>query len=192
VLREEDRKSEQAAQQRRERREAYTQLLTAAMMVVHTVGMLRLAVEVRSGLKEGIDVALHVRKPIEPFEIDDHLRRDFGPLFEAWTHIWMIGSPEAIQKANRLLDSAVEVLGAGTTRGEANVGLDRWLLGDKWTPQQMELFQGKVRELGAARKEFAELARKELGSEMAELFLRPEEAKPAGANHRSVDQTEKR
>jgi hypothetical protein len=88
------------------------------MMVVHTVGMLRLAVEVRSGLKEGIDVAFHIRKPIEPFEIDDRLRRDFGPLFEAWSHIWVIGSQEAIKKANRLLDSAVTVLGAGTTRGE--------------------------------------------------------------------------
>jgi hypothetical protein len=57
--------------------------------------------------------------------------------------------------------------------GEANVGLDRWLLGDKWTPKQMEIFEGKVKDLGVTRKEFAEVARLEMGSEVAELSCGP-------------------
>jgi len=184
-MRKEERDAESAAEHRRDRRQAYTQLLGAAMMVVHTAGMMRVTMITRSGLREGVDIAIRLRKPIEPFDIDDRLRRDWEPLFEAWTHIWAVGSPEAIQNANRLLDTAVEVLGTGTRRGEATEGVARWLLGEKFTPEQTANFMKQVRALAQARKEFGELMRRELGSEVAELFLRPEEQRTDTTAHPS-------
>jgi len=110
-MRKEERDAASQTELRRERKAAYTELLTASMAIVQTASIMRLVMMTRSGLKEGVDIVMRLRKPVDPFEMGGWLRKDWDPLFAAWSHIWAIGSPEAVAKANRLLDTAVEVLG---------------------------------------------------------------------------------
>ena len=76
----------------RDWRTVYSQLLAATGVTLLTAHALRAAVEFRSGLKEGVDVAMHHRKPLDPLELDAHLRRDTEPIYQAWSGVWVAGA----------------------------------------------------------------------------------------------------
>lgn len=162
-------------QRRLERRDAYAKLLAITLTISQTAFALRTTIELRLGITEGIDVALRMRQPLDLLDLYyDRLRRDLVPLNEAWASVWTFGTTKAVKSANRLVDRAADVMGTATARGEARAGLVRLFLGEKWTPEQHERWKTAVRELALARKKFAEIARDELGSEVAELFLQPD------------------
>ena len=62
-------------------------------------------------------------------------------------------------------------MGSATVRGQARPRFLRSLLGEKWTLEQLAKWEADRRALAVARKEFAEVARYELGSPVADLFL---------------------
>jgi hypothetical protein len=70
---------------------------------------------VRSGLSEGIDVLLHVRKPLDPMELTDWLLTDFRPVLEAQAVIESAGDQVVIRAAADVVVAAVTVLEAATT-----------------------------------------------------------------------------
>jgi hypothetical protein len=152
------------------RRGAYARLLAVTAVIVDTASVLRLTVELRSGLKEGLDVAMHHRKPVDPLELHNQLRRDKEPLYQAWSEVWVVGTQEAIAAGNDLVAKAGEIMGAATGSGQARTGLIRYLRGEKWSQEQLDEWNEQIRELGILRREFAVMARRELGSEVARLF----------------------
>lgn len=163
------------------KRDAYAQLLATSALVVHMADALRLTMAVRSGLVEGVDVTLRVRRPADPLELYAVLRRDFEPMYQAWARVWTVGSPEAVAHANDLVGRASRVLDVNTTRGKKHRGLLWWLAGEAWTDEQVENIRREVVAIAEVRKRFGELARRELGVEVADLFASAEPADESAA-----------
>lgn len=162
------RRQQRAAVQER-RRCAYSRLLTYSGLIAHTAGTLHATIEFRSGLREGLDVALGHRTPIEPLELDSRLREDFIPLSEAWADVWTIGSREAVVVSNTVVDMAAAVVGAATAADDAKKWPAR-LVAQKCTADEIRQWMDKLHALADARRELAELARRELGIQVAQLF----------------------
>ena len=152
------------------RARAYSMLLTRSGVIVYVAWGLHTTTEVRSGLGEGLNVTLGIRKPLDPLELTDRLRVDLEPLYDAWSEVWVAGSKEAISEANDLVVQCGVVMGAATQRGEARPGLLRLLAGEKWTQEQFDQWGKELRDLAEARRRLAVTARRESGVEVAELF----------------------
>lgn len=158
------------ATQAERRSRAYTMLLTRSIIIAHLAGDLHTLMEVRSGLKEGINVTLGLQKAIDPLELQDRLRTELLPLYEAWSEVWIVGSKEAIREANDLVAQCGTVAGAATQQGKAQAMWLRGITGEKWTQQQLDQWQAELRGLAEARKRLGKIARKEVGVEVADLF----------------------
>lgn len=62
-------------------------MLSRSMAVMTAAQALGLTMKTRSGLGEGVDVAMRLRKPADPMELHDWLAKDMAPLTEAWSVI---------------------------------------------------------------------------------------------------------
>lgn len=149
---------------------AYASLIAHAGLVAHTAHALHEAMRLRSGLSEGIDVALRTRKPLDPLEIHDQLRRDLEPLYAAWALVWSYGSAEGVHTANDVIDGCAAVMGAATQRGSARGAVLRALAGEKWNPDQLHEWAKNLGELAEARKQLTVIARREIGTDIPEVF----------------------
>lgn len=165
------------------RHRSYARLLVAAGLIAHAADALHVAMEVRSGIGEGANVTLRNREPVDPLELYERLRQDLQPVYEAWSEVWTIGTPDAIPLANHLVDKCGSVVGTATTRGTARNLVSRLLAGEKWTEEQLVAWAEERRALSEARKSLAELARRESGLEVAELFRQDADTKPNGRSH---------
>jgi hypothetical protein len=164
------------------KRDAYAQLLATSALVVHLADALRLTMAVRSGLSEGVDVTFRIRRPVDPLELYAVFRREFEPMYHAWARVWTVGSPDAVAQANDLVGRAARILDVNTTRGKKHRGLMWWLAGEAWTNDQVESIRREMVAIAEARKRFGELARREFGIEVADLFASAEDADgPAAA-----------
>jgi hypothetical protein len=159
---------------------SYSMLLARSGIIAHVASELHIAMEARSGLREGLGVTLGIQKPLDPLELADRLRADLQPLYEVWSEVWVVGSKEAIPDANDLVAQCGTVMGAATQRGEARPGLLRMIAGEKWTQEQLDQWAKELRGLAEARRRFAVTARREAGVEVAELFASGQSAAPGG------------
>jgi hypothetical protein len=171
------RKAGKAAKSERRVR-AYSLLLARSGVIAHVAVGLHIAMEVRSGLREGINVATGRQKPLDPLELIALQRIDLEPLYEVWSEVWTWGSKEAIPAANDLVARCGSVMGAATQRGESGSVLQRFIAGEKWTPQQLDEWNKEVRALAETRRQFAAIARREAGVEVADLFASNEQKSP--------------
>jgi hypothetical protein len=153
-----------------DRKAAYSDLLAASGMVTEWAGAMHVTMELRSGLKEGLDVTLRHRKLLDPLDLMSARAPVSEALFRAWSAAWVVASADGIRCANEVVDAAQAALGAATTRGEARGRVDRTIRGEAWTPEQLEDWNKANQRLAAARRSLALLARKELGVEVAEVF----------------------
>ncbi len=175
----------QADALRHERRRAYSRLLAVTGVIAHTSHALHLAVKVRSGIGEGLDVALHLRKPIDPLDLDARLREDMVPLYEAWSDVWTVGTQEAVTAANRAVELAGEVIERATREGAARTRVGARSLGEKWTPEQLDEWDESINRLGEARQAVAGVARREVKLPVADFSAAddpPADAPRAGAD----------
>jgi len=145
-------------------------LLTRSTIIAHLASDLHIAMQLKSGLTESLNVAMGITKKLDPLELADRLRAELQPLYEAWTEVWMVGSKEAIPEANDLVNHCGEVMGAATQKGEARPLFLKVIVGEKWTQKQLDQWQNELRGLAEARKRLGIIARKELGVEVADLF----------------------
>ncbi len=150
--------------------QAYSMLLARSGVIVHIALGLHVAMEARSGLREGLNVTLGIQKPLDPLELTDRLRADLQPLYEAWSEVWVVGSKKAISEANDLVERCGTVMGAATQRGEARPEFLRRVAGEKWTQEQLDQWSEELHGLAEARRQLAITARRESGIEVAELF----------------------
>ena len=140
--------------------------------------------EVRSGLREGLNVTLGIQKPLDPLAFTELLRSEIQPLYEAWSEVWAVGSKEAIAVANDVVARCGTVMGEAAQRGEAGTALSRFISGEKWTQEQLNQWQEELRGLAETRKRLGNIARREAGVEIADLFAsneRPPVITPAAA-----------
>jgi hypothetical protein len=82
----------------------------------------------------------------------------------------VIGSKEAIAAANDVVDQCGVVMGVATERGKAMPSVLRDIIGEKWTQEQLDQWEKELRILALARKRLGEVARRETGMKIAELF----------------------
>ena len=127
------------------------------------------AMATRTGLREGFNVALGISKPLDSLQLDEWLRRDTVPLYEALTGVWVHGTQEAIRAANELASRSTAVIGAATVRGIGGSSIARYFAGEKWTQEQLDEWQA-IERLAVARADLANIARSELGLPAAALL----------------------
>jgi hypothetical protein len=147
------------------RLDSYANVLTRSGLIAMTAETLRVTMQVRSGLAEAVNVAVRLRQPIEPFDLEERMRADFEPLWSAMARISVIGTPAAIAEAGRVVEAAAELLHEATARGDAGSPLARAIRGERWTAEQLSALERRRSDLAAARCAFANVARAELGSE---------------------------
>jgi hypothetical protein len=149
---------------RAERRSrAYSLLLTRSMIVAHLATDLHTLMEVRSALLGSVATTSGPQQLIDPLVVQqERLRAEVLPLYEAWSEVWVVGSKEAIREANGLIARRATVMDAA----------------DKRTPQQVAQWQAELRGLAEARRRLGNLARKEVGAEMADLIAGNELGNP--------------
>jgi hypothetical protein len=152
------------------RARAYSQMLSHAAAFALAVGAMHLTAQLRSGFTEGLDVTLHHRKPVDPLELHDWLMRELGPMLEALSEIWVVGTQESVEAGNDLMKKCNDVLGLGTNRGKVPSRFVRIFVGEKWSTEQRKVFDEAAKVMADARKRLAEVARRELGVGFAALF----------------------
>jgi hypothetical protein len=104
---------------------AYNDMQTRALSFAFRAQALGGAGRFRSGISEGLDVALRMRKPADILELYDWLDAEGGPMREVYSRICAVGSQAAVNAATRLLGDANAVLGAATVTGEQGALLAR-------------------------------------------------------------------
>jgi hypothetical protein len=134
--------------------------------------------EVRSGLREGIGVAMRIQNPVDQLKLIELMRADLQPLYEAWSEVWTVGSKEAIAAANDVTARCETVVSVATQHGEAGSAVSRFITGEKWTPEQLTQWSEEIRGLAETRRRLAVIARREARVELADLFA-SNERKPA-------------
>ncbi len=77
---------------KRERAAAYGELLARSLALAGRVQTVRGMLPLRSGLDEGLNILLRLRKPLDLFELYDWLGQDMGPLQDAWSKILIVGT----------------------------------------------------------------------------------------------------
>lgn len=65
------------------RNRAYSLLLTRSAVILLTAFGLHATMEIRSGLREAVNVGTRNWKTLDPLEFNDRLRTDLQPLYEA-------------------------------------------------------------------------------------------------------------
>jgi hypothetical protein len=167
---------DKVAERRRQasdRLSAYETLLARSMAVVQAAMALRLMMMLRSGMQEGVDIALGHRKPIEPFDLADRITSVFQPLFDAQVTVWACGSPESITLANDIVERCLDLLGLSTAGGQKGGKLQRYVFGERWTPEQEAAYEAASVAVGDGRRRLAELLRREGKTKAAEVFAVP-------------------
>jgi hypothetical protein len=144
---------------------AVIEFLARSLALAMRVRTIANAIVVRSGLGEGLDVALRVRKPLEVLEFHDWLHQDWAPLNAAWSGLWARGDQELVSSANILMTRCHELIDAATATGTpttATAKARRIVVGEQWTPEQTAAIEEAMRAFGLARREFTAVARAKL------------------------------
>lgn len=144
---------------------AYADVLTRSGLVGFTAESFRLTMQFRSGLGDAIEVATRMRGPIEPFDLDDRLRRDLEPMWLSMAQVSILGSPAAMIAADDLAKAVGALLHESTRRGEDGSGARRFVRGDRWTAEQLDALEARRLDVVDARRRLTDVARAEFGSQ---------------------------
>ncbi len=152
-------------EQVRRRREAYVEFLIAAASQLAMLSTLREMRKLATG-------AFRFNELIkDPIAFLREYNREAMVLFEAWTKVWLSGSQEAIEAANRFVDATVPATEAASATGKARHVILSRLLGEGWTEQQQKDYADALRNIGRLRIEFAKVARRELGETEIDILV---------------------
>lgn len=163
---------------------ACDQVISSALKLALRSESLRKTMFVRSGLTEGIDIALHHRKPIDPMELGDWLMIDLGPMLDAQSRIWVYGNRDLIQGAAAVIEAAREVLAKSTSIASLTALNEAAASGHRFTaalgrlkslPRDEESEgerQRAVTELGRTCRKFGGIMRTELKTADSEGIIR--------------------
>jgi hypothetical protein len=161
--------------QSQQRRDAYSRFLfTSAKFIniateVHTIRRLATGITPAARIKDGV-------------EFIRQFNRDVEPLFEAWSAVWLVGSTRAIEVANRVVSASIPAMSMASAKGVALPDLIARLFGERWKDEQERDLNDALGKIGRLRKEFAEVARKEIGEPAADVFTGIERTEDAATD----------
>jgi hypothetical protein len=173
------------AQDRAALRAAVRELLSRSIAVALRAQTMGETMKLRSGLSEGLDVTLHLRKPADMMEFHDWMAQDLVPMHAALDEIWTRWDQDGVRLANDIVGKCMDLLGTSTATQPARTGRERirkWVVGERWTTEMRDAHQAAIEELAHARKRFADYARVQLGLSAVDLFAQvgqPGEHAPA-------------
>jgi hypothetical protein len=158
-----------------ELKNACVQIISGAFRVSQKAGALRTAMIHRSGLTEGLDVLLHIRKPADPLEIHDYLLAELSPVLDAQSVLWLSGNETLMRSAGDVILAIAEVIEKSTALPNdrlpdpsashfehLKVSL-RGLIPSTGGGQEEVLRQESVKRLALACAKFGEVMRQTLG-----------------------------
>lgn len=166
--------------------EACVQMSSHALALALRAHTLYLTAVLRSGIGEGLDVALHLRKPIEPMELSDWLFADVRPMLDAQSVIEVTSGNELlIRSAADLVLAAMTVLDKASDIGESSAQqVDRRVISRLGTwlrqgvvplrrdPEKERAIRQAVRDLGQQVRQFARVTREHLGVNDPDAVIR--------------------
>jgi hypothetical protein len=155
---------------------AYRQLIAHSLSFSIRASALRNAMEMRSGLAEGMNVVTGIRRALDPLEFHDWLAQGFAPINEAWSTIEVIGIPEAVLAATKLVDACADLVGVATQAGQARGKAATAVKGLSWTSEQQNALETATQRVTEERQAFIRLAREETGTDA--VVPRLEQAQP--------------
>jgi hypothetical protein len=120
-----------------------------------------------------------------PWNFTTGFAQGFEPINEAWSTIQMIGSPEAVEAATKLLDACGDLLGLATQPGQARSKVMTTIVGMRWTPEEDRAYQHALRRLVGEREALITIACVELGR--TEIRLPNDADRATGAGAASAD-----
>lgn len=155
----------------------------------------------RSGIKEGIDVVLRFRKPLDPMEFNDWLFKDVNRMFEAQSLIEVSGNYDLIRSASELMIAAAALIGKASSATRSTRKDDkslptkkilaflRPLLPIHRDPDIEREIEEAIRELAKQLRQFTALTRKHLKVNDPDAIVRafPELFQATGASARVDD-----
>jgi hypothetical protein len=147
-----------------------TQADACRLLVEHSLSFtmlansLRQTAQFRSGLGEGFDVALGIRRPLDALDLYDRLTVAFEPINTAWTTIKVSAALETVQLADHLVRACADVLELAGEVGTARGKLQTRLRGPVWSADQRNALHDATEAVMAARKGLIEHARSEFGA----------------------------
>jgi hypothetical protein len=150
--------------------EAYHQLISHSLSFTIRAQALRNTMRSRSGLNERLDLALRLRRPIDPMELHDWFAQGYEPMNQAWSKVEVIGSPDAVDVATQLLDACADYVGMATELGTARGRVATYLKGLHWTREQEDALEATARRVIEHRRAFIKITRRELGQEPVPPF----------------------
>jgi hypothetical protein len=133
------------------------------------------SMRLRSGLGEGLDVTLRLRKPADAMELHDWMAQDVVPMHAALDEIWTGGSRMACVWPTTLSANAWTSSVPAPPASKSRERVRKWAVGERWTPEMRDAQQAAIRELAHARKRFADYARARLGLPEVDLFSQVEQ-----------------
>jgi hypothetical protein len=163
---------------------ACVDLISRAQKLSHRAGFLHETMITRSGLSEGMDIALHHRKPLDQLEIGDYFLVDLGPMLEAQARVWLSGDEDLITHAGGILFASAELMGKSTalptdrrpsegdTAKERMIKRARGLKSLERDPELEAARNQALRELGRACWQFGQVMRARLGVKDVEALFR--------------------
>lgn len=154
---------------------AVSEVLSRSIAVALRLRFLADAARFRSGLGEGLDVLLRIRKPADVLEFHDWLYTDLAPLNAAWSEIWARGDQELVASANALLQSVTNVLSvAARLSGDGMwARVRRAVVGERWTREQRQQIEDAQAAMARRRKDLTIVARRKLGRSLVDPFAEP-------------------
>ena len=161
-----------------ERIAAYVALLTISANMTMRIQTLGDAKRLRSGIQEGLAVTFGQRKPLDLLELYDWLNQDGSRLNDAWMKVWAVGTQEAIDAADRLMDGIGDFMAAAVAENPEIGRLRMTLFGTGRSAAQVQAYDAAMRTLAERRVAFAQVLRNEDGAEAVEFAL--ERARRAG------------
>lgn len=151
-----------------------TEVLHRSSAFALRVQVLSATVEQRSGLGEGVDVALRVRKPVEMRELYDWLAMDWAPLDAAWSEMWTSANQEIVTATNAVVQAANDVLELAVepqTDLPWRQAVRSYILGRRWSAAHQQLVDDAVHRLALNRKSLTILAREKLDLPAIDSFI---------------------
>lgn len=150
---------------------AYARVLTHSVGVAQRVATLLTVLRTRSSLAEGLSVTLGIREPADAQVLHDWLGADWSPLLDAWSEVWLVGTPQGVSAANRVVDVCADLMHVLQIPPAKNAveRLRRTVVGIS-TDDALSRWNEGLKVLGDARKDLAHLVREETGRPVATLF----------------------
>jgi hypothetical protein len=162
---------------------ACNEMVSSAMGLMLRTGILAEAGILLSGPTAGLDIVMHIRKPLDPVELGDWLNSDLRQMLSAQALVWQFGDEGLIRQAAKAVEAAAALTETMSIAASIEPGKDadwnerlaswlqRFRQAQRDTKKVAEREQ-KARVLGRECRVLADIMRRKLGVDDAAALLR--------------------